>query len=143
MTEHLAGKETEAAAQAVRFCFDRKIPLLPVYYIAEGETMAAVNGQTGKVSVRAEKASHYYFLPWWFKAILATLLVSKTFAAGLREAGAREASQPAAPPEERRNPMRQTRLEISLNALEHNAREIRRALPPAVRMMAVVKASVS
>ena len=38
--------------------------------------MAAVNGQTGKVSVRAEKASHYYFLPWWFKAILATLLVS-------------------------------------------------------------------
>ena len=32
--------------------------------------------------------------------VLATLLVSKTFAAGLREAGAREASQPAAPPEE-------------------------------------------
>ena len=34
VTEHLAGKETEAAAQAVRFCFDRKIPLLPVYYIS-------------------------------------------------------------------------------------------------------------
>ena len=50
--------------------------LLPVYYIAEGNTMAAVNGQTGKVSVRAEKESHYYFLPWWLKAILATLLVS-------------------------------------------------------------------
>jgi len=50
--------------------------LLPVYYIAQGDTMAAVNGQTGKVSVRAEKESHYYFLPWWLKAILATLLVS-------------------------------------------------------------------
>ena len=47
--------------------------LLPVYYIASGGTMAAVNGQTGKVSVRAEKESYYYFLPWWLKAILATL----------------------------------------------------------------------
>ena len=50
--------------------------LLPVYYICSGETMAAVNGQTGKVSVRAEKPSHYCFIPWWFKAILATLLIS-------------------------------------------------------------------
>ena len=49
--------------------------LMPVYYIASGETMAAVNGQTGKVSVRAEKVSHYYFLPWWFKAILSTLAI--------------------------------------------------------------------
>ena len=49
--------------------------LLPVYYISAGETMAAVNGQTGKVSVRAEKESHYYFIPWWIKAILATLLI--------------------------------------------------------------------
>ena len=47
--------------------------LLPVYYIAKGNLMAAVNGQTGKVSVRAEKESKYYFLPWWFKAILATI----------------------------------------------------------------------
>ena len=47
--------------------------LLPVYYIRNGDLMAAVNGQTGKVSVRAEKESHYYFLPWWFKAIIATL----------------------------------------------------------------------
>ena len=46
--------------------------LLPVYYICKGELMAAVNGQTGKVSVRAEKESKYYFLPWWFKSILAT-----------------------------------------------------------------------
>ena len=50
--------------------------LLPVYYISKGNMMAAVNGQTGKVSVRAEKDSHYYFLPWWLKAILATLIVS-------------------------------------------------------------------
>ncbi len=49
--------------------------LLPVYYLCSGETMAAVNGQTGKVSVRAEKDSHYVFLPWWLKAILSTLLI--------------------------------------------------------------------
>ncbi len=49
--------------------------LMPVYYICAGETMAAVNGQTGKVSVRAEKASHYYFIPWWLKAILSTLFI--------------------------------------------------------------------
>ena len=47
--------------------------LLPVYYISLDEgTMAAVNGQTGKVSVRSEKERHYYFLPWWLKAILIT-----------------------------------------------------------------------
>ena len=50
--------------------------LLPVYYLRAGETLAAVNGQTGKVSVRAEKESHYYFLPWWLKAILSTLVLS-------------------------------------------------------------------
>ena len=49
--------------------------LLPVYYICTGELMAAVNGQTGKVSVRAEKDSHYIFLPWWLKAILSTLII--------------------------------------------------------------------
>ncbi len=42
--------------------------LLPVYYICKGDLMAAVNGQTGKVSVRALKESHYYFLPWWLVA---------------------------------------------------------------------------
>lgn len=36
VTERLAGAETETAAQAVRFCFDRNIPLLPVYYISPG-----------------------------------------------------------------------------------------------------------
>jgi hypothetical protein len=50
--------------------------LLPVYYICKGDLMAAVNGQTGKVSVRALRESHYYFLPWWLKAILATLVMS-------------------------------------------------------------------
>ena len=50
--------------------------LLPVYYICKGNLMAAVNGQTGKVSVRAEKESRYYFLPWWLKAILGTAVVS-------------------------------------------------------------------
>ena len=49
--------------------------LLPVYYVSGGRTMAAVNGQTGKVSVRAEKESHYYFLPWWLKAIAATAVI--------------------------------------------------------------------
>lgn len=50
--------------------------LLPVYYLCEGELTAAVNGQTGKVSVRALKESRYHFAPWWFKAILATLALS-------------------------------------------------------------------
>ena len=50
--------------------------LLPVYYIRSGEVLAAVNGQTGKVSVRAEKDSHYYFIPWWLKAILATAVIT-------------------------------------------------------------------
>lgn len=45
-----------------------KIPvLLPVYYITEGKVQAAVNGQTGKVSIRAEKATKYFSIPWWIK----------------------------------------------------------------------------
>ncbi|MCR5001449.1 MAG: hypothetical protein K6A71_06610, partial [Lachnospiraceae bacterium] len=47
--------------------------LLPVYYLAFDGYMAAVNGQTGKVSVRACKDSKYLILPWWLKAILATI----------------------------------------------------------------------
>ncbi|MCR5481211.1 MAG: hypothetical protein K6F52_00230 [Clostridia bacterium] len=46
--------------------------LLPVYYLAFDGYMAAVNGQTGKVSVRAIKDSHHYILPWWLKALLWT-----------------------------------------------------------------------
>ncbi len=48
--------------------------LLPVYYVLSGGLMAAVNGQTGKVCVRSLKESHYYFLPWWLKAIVSTAL---------------------------------------------------------------------
>ena len=49
--------------------------LLPVYYINSGDTVAAINGQTGKVSIMAEKPSHIYFVPWWIKAIGATLAI--------------------------------------------------------------------
>jgi hypothetical protein len=38
--------------------------LLPVYYICSGNEMAAVNGQTGKVSVRSIKRQTHYFIPW-------------------------------------------------------------------------------
>ena len=48
--------------------------LLPVYYLAFDGYMAAVNGQTGKVSVRAIRESHYIILPWWLKAILWTII---------------------------------------------------------------------
>ena len=50
--------------------------LLPVYYLSDGDLMAAVNGQTGKVSVRALKESYYYFLPWWLKSVFATIIIS-------------------------------------------------------------------
>ena len=62
--------------------------LLPVYYISQGDVMAAVNGQTGKVSVRALKDSHYYFLPWWIKAVLATLAISAVLFLALMAFGA-------------------------------------------------------
>lgn len=39
--------------------------LLPVYYICNNEINAAVNGQTGKISIRALKESSYIDLPWW------------------------------------------------------------------------------
>lgn len=48
--------------------------LLPAYYISDGNVCAAVNGQTGKVSVRAEKESTYIALPWWLKGIAILLL---------------------------------------------------------------------
>ena len=49
--------------------------LLPVYYLCDGDLMAAVNGQTGKVSVRAMKESYFYFLPWWLKSVFATIVI--------------------------------------------------------------------
>lgn len=57
--------------------------LLPVYYVCKGDMMAAVNGQTGKVSVRALKESRYFFLPWWLKAIIASLLLCGACFGGL------------------------------------------------------------
>ncbi|MCR4715969.1 MAG: hypothetical protein K5656_02205 [Lachnospiraceae bacterium] len=50
--------------------------LLPVYYLSFDGYMAAVNGQTGKVSVRAAKESHYVVLPWWIKAIMWTVIAT-------------------------------------------------------------------
>ncbi len=52
-----------------------KVPvLLPVYYITDGNVHAAVNGQTGKVSVRAEKETKYIAFPWWMKGLLVLLV---------------------------------------------------------------------
>ena len=58
--------------------------LLPVYYLAKNDLMAAVNGQTGKISVRSLKMKHYYFMPWWLKAIIGTLLLSLAVFGGLQ-----------------------------------------------------------
>ena len=58
--------------------------LLPVYCINADGIIAAVNGQTGKVSVRAEKQSWHIFLPWWLKAIIATLVITGAAFAGFR-----------------------------------------------------------
>ena len=61
--------------------------LLPAYYLQAGDTAAAVNGQTGKVSVRAAKPSHHIFIPWWVKAILATLVICAAAYGGFRLTG--------------------------------------------------------
>ena len=61
--------------------------LLPVYYLCDGDLMAAVNGQTGKVSVRAIKESYFYFLPWWLKAVFATIVIGAAGFAGFSAFG--------------------------------------------------------
>ena len=48
--------------------------LLPVYYISKNGLQAAVNGQTGKVSVCSLKEKSFIFLPWWLKALIATII---------------------------------------------------------------------
>ena len=48
--------------------------LLPVSYISTNGVIAAVNGQTGKVSVRSLKEKNFIFLPWWLKALIATII---------------------------------------------------------------------
>lgn len=51
-----------------------RIPvLLPVYYLKDGDLKAAVNGQTGKVSVQAEKQGTFFSIPWWISGILVLL----------------------------------------------------------------------
>ena len=104
-TDNISGKELEkrireevgeSYASAVRKVLETKAvhvdadvssvvrmpALLPVYYLSDGQLMAAVNGQTGKVSVRAIEESHFYFLPWWLKSLLATLVISAAAFAG-------------------------------------------------------------
>ena len=52
--------------------------LLPAYYLRAGDTVAAVNGQTGKVAVRERRDR--FLLPWWLRPIAAlTLLIALTF----------------------------------------------------------------
>lgn len=45
--------------------------VLPVYYLKVGDTLAAVNGQTGKVAVREKRQRH--MAPWWIKPILGSV----------------------------------------------------------------------
>ena len=45
--------------------------VLPAYYLKAGDTLAAVNGQTGKVAVREKRDR--YLLPWWLKPIAGSL----------------------------------------------------------------------
>lgn len=58
--------------------------VLPAYYLAAEGIKAAVNGQTGKVSVLEEKESRYIALPWWLSG-LAILLIACAliFSAGM------------------------------------------------------------
>ncbi len=64
--------------------------LLPVYYISFGKYMAAVNGQTGKVSVRSIHDSFYYTTPWWIRATSATNITMATIMLGMKLFGAQK-----------------------------------------------------
>ena len=67
--------ESKAVEVAADVSDAMRLPvLLPVYYICHDQLMAAVNGQSGRVSVRSLKRKKYYFLPWWLKAIIATIV---------------------------------------------------------------------
>ena len=48
--------------------------LLPVYYISGKKSIVAINGQTGKISVRAEKESKYVAYPWWIGGLLTFII---------------------------------------------------------------------
>ena len=87
LVKHEAAKVLETEAIDIRADVSEAVRLptaLPVYTLISGDLMAAVNGQTGKISVRELKESHYYFLPWWLKAILGTLGMSLLGYCGLR-----------------------------------------------------------
>ena len=58
--------------------------LLPAYYLNIEGVHAAINGQTGKIAVRSIRPSYYYFLPWWLKAIVSTILITSIVYLGLR-----------------------------------------------------------
>ncbi|MBQ9887534.1 MAG: hypothetical protein IJM37_11865 [Lachnospiraceae bacterium] len=47
--------------------------VLPAYYLRAGDTLAAVNGQTGKTAVR--EAKDRFLLPWWLRPIGWTAVV--------------------------------------------------------------------
>ena len=49
--------------------------LLPAYYISDKKVKAAVNGQTGKVSVRAEKDVKSIAFPWWVGGLVTFIAV--------------------------------------------------------------------
>lgn len=55
--------------------------VLPAYYLRAGNTLCAVNGQTGKVAVR--EAKDRYLLPWWLKPIAGTVGFSLAFMGAL------------------------------------------------------------
>ncbi len=77
--------QTEAAEVTADAGSVIRLPvLLPVYYLAKNDLLAAVNGQTGKVSVRSLSPKHYYFIPWWLKAVIAALLLSLAVFGGLQ-----------------------------------------------------------
>ena len=70
-----ASKVLETKGVAIRADTGHMVELsavLPVYYLRVGDTLAAVNGQTGKVAIRERKDR--YLMPWWIRPILGSLL---------------------------------------------------------------------
>lgn len=60
--------------------------VLPAYYVRAGSTIAAVNGQTGKVAVR--EAKDRFLLPWWPLPILWTAVFCAVIYGAMRLFGA-------------------------------------------------------
>lgn len=94
MTKRLAGEKTEAAARAVRFCYDHKIPLLPVYYISPSSATepagsfyraasAAVGRSNGRLELDGPRASAKDFKDQ-FKRKLHALVMSDELSEEIR-----------------------------------------------------------